>query len=194
MTRNDYLKELERYLKKLPPTDYEEAMDYFTEYFVEAGPENEAKVIQELGGPKEAANEILNTILDEKTQQSSVSPKSHATIIWIAILAVLASPIAFPLALTMIALIFSLVVIILSLILCIFLAAVASLLSVFQFLFDSVTYFNISFAAGMLNVGSGLALLGITLLLILLGIECSRAAGHGTVKLVSWIAKKGKRS
>ena len=48
MTRNDYLKQLDKHLKKLPQQDYQEAMDYFTEYFDEAGPENEAQVIQEL--------------------------------------------------------------------------------------------------------------------------------------------------
>ena len=36
MTRTEYLAELEKYLKKLPRKDYEEAMDYFTEYFDEA--------------------------------------------------------------------------------------------------------------------------------------------------------------
>lgn len=39
MTRNDYLQELDKHLKKLPQQDYREAMDYFTEYFDEAGPE-----------------------------------------------------------------------------------------------------------------------------------------------------------
>ena len=31
MTRTEYLAELEKYLKKLPRKDYQEAMDYFTE-------------------------------------------------------------------------------------------------------------------------------------------------------------------
>ena len=38
MTRTEYLAELEKYLKKLPRKDYQEAMDYFTEYFDEVGP------------------------------------------------------------------------------------------------------------------------------------------------------------
>ena len=55
MTKTDYLAALEKYLKTLPEADYKEAMDYFTEYFEEAGSENEAQVIEELGDPKDAA-------------------------------------------------------------------------------------------------------------------------------------------
>ena len=38
MTRTEYLAQLDNYLKKLPVKDYQEAMDYFTEYFDEVGP------------------------------------------------------------------------------------------------------------------------------------------------------------
>ena len=47
MTRTDYLAALEKSLKTLPEADYKEAMDYFTEYFEDAGSENEALVIKE---------------------------------------------------------------------------------------------------------------------------------------------------
>ena len=39
MTRTDYLAALEKSLKILPEADYKEAMDYFTEYFEDAGSE-----------------------------------------------------------------------------------------------------------------------------------------------------------
>ena len=55
MTSGEYLKQLEKYLRKLPQSDYEDAMEYFTEYFADAGPENEQAVIKELGTPKQAA-------------------------------------------------------------------------------------------------------------------------------------------
>lgn len=69
MTRTEYLNQLKHYLKRLPHTDYEEAMDYFKEYFEEVGPENEAQVIQDLGNPKEAAYEILSQLLDKKVEE-----------------------------------------------------------------------------------------------------------------------------
>lgn len=48
MTRTEYIAKLTKYLRRLPQKDYEEALEYFMEYFEEAGPENEAQVIAEL--------------------------------------------------------------------------------------------------------------------------------------------------
>lgn len=36
MTSGEYLNQLQKYLKKLPQSDYEDAMEYFTEYFADA--------------------------------------------------------------------------------------------------------------------------------------------------------------
>ena len=62
LTKEEYLAQLKKYLKRLPKEDYNNAMDYFTEYFEDAGPEGEAALIQELGTPKEAAYEILDNL------------------------------------------------------------------------------------------------------------------------------------
>ena len=66
MTKVEYLAKLDWYLRKLPKDDYQEAMDYFREYFDESGPENEEAVIAELGTPKEAPRDIISRLLDEK--------------------------------------------------------------------------------------------------------------------------------
>lgn len=48
MTRTEYLAELDKYLRKLPREDYHEAMEYYIEYFDEAGPDKESQVIDDL--------------------------------------------------------------------------------------------------------------------------------------------------
>ena len=73
MTRTEYIAKLTKYLQKLPQKDYEEALEYFMEYFEEAGPENEAQVIAELGTPKEAAHEVISRLLDEKIIEKRVA-------------------------------------------------------------------------------------------------------------------------
>lgn len=70
MTREQYMEALKRYLRRLPKNDYDNAIEYFTEYFEEAGPENEQEVIRELGAPREAARELLMHLLDESTGNS----------------------------------------------------------------------------------------------------------------------------
>lgn len=37
MNREEYLNELKKYLRRLPKDDYENAIEYFTEYFEDAG-------------------------------------------------------------------------------------------------------------------------------------------------------------
>ena len=59
MTRNEYMEQLKKYLKRLPKEDYDNAIEYFSEYFDEAGSENEQQVMEELGEPREAARELL---------------------------------------------------------------------------------------------------------------------------------------
>lgn len=77
MTRTEYIAKLTKYLRKLPQKDYEEALEYFMEYFEEAGPENEAQVIAELGTPKEAAHEVISRLLDEKIIEEKSSLRNN---------------------------------------------------------------------------------------------------------------------
>ena len=126
MNRETYLKELRKYLKRLPKDDYENAMEYFTEYFDDAG--NDEEAIRELGSPREAASDLLAALLNQKTGDASSSTFSDASdaradgrrgrrfragdpvpeakekssplsILLIACLAICAAPIAAPLAL-----------------------------------------------------------------------------------------------
>ena len=59
MNRIEYMNQLAHRLKRLPKEDYDKAMDYFNEYFDEAGPENEQQAIEDLGSPEAAANSIV---------------------------------------------------------------------------------------------------------------------------------------
>ena len=70
MTRKEYMEQLKKYLKRLPKEDYDNAIEYFSEYFDEAGPENEQQVMEELGQPKEAARELLLNLLQESVGDS----------------------------------------------------------------------------------------------------------------------------
>ena len=59
MTKYEYLAELERLLAALPEQERRDAMNYYEEYFVSAGPEKESEAIRELGTPQQAAQKIL---------------------------------------------------------------------------------------------------------------------------------------
>lgn len=59
MTRNEYMKILTHKLRRLPKDDYYRAVEYFEEYFEEAGPDQERQAIEDLGSPEEAAKTLI---------------------------------------------------------------------------------------------------------------------------------------
>lgn len=59
MNRKEFMEQLERLLADLPDGDREDAIAYYHDYFDEAGEENEAEVIQELGSPGKVAATIM---------------------------------------------------------------------------------------------------------------------------------------
>ncbi|MBP5491513.1 MAG: DUF1700 domain-containing protein [Clostridiales bacterium] len=66
MNKETYLQELRKALKVLPQEDRDEAVEFYEEYFDDAGFENESKVIEELGDPKVLGKKILIDIVDRQ--------------------------------------------------------------------------------------------------------------------------------
>lgn len=58
MTKEQFLFQLEQQLLDIPQDEREEAMEYYRDYFNDAGEENEERVIEELGSPKKVAASI----------------------------------------------------------------------------------------------------------------------------------------
>ena len=182
MNRETYLKELKKYLKRLPEDDYKNAMEYFTEYFEEAGPDHEAEAIRELGSPREAAAELLSALIDEKTGTSSSTgdkgqsrryrsgdpipqgrrSDSPLRILLIVCLAIFAAPVALPLAAAAFTLLLAGVAIVVSVVLCIFICSVSmvlvgiySVIRAFALLTVSLPGFLVITGGGLLSVGLG---------------------------------------
>lgn len=193
MTKVDYLAKLDKYLRKLPKEDYQEAMDYFSEYFEEAGPENEAQVIAELGTPKEAARDIISRLLDEKIIDQEKTPKSRVSMVWLAILAVIITPVALPLALVLFLAVITILALGVAAIAVVLSLGVAFLTSGIYMLFDSWSYLNISFSATALSFGLGLLALGLSLLTLLAAGAVCKVVGRSIVNLARKTANKRRK-
>lgn len=59
MTKSEYMKKLSYSLRRLPKEDFNQAIDYFEEYFAEAGEENEQQAIEDLGSPGAAVIGVI---------------------------------------------------------------------------------------------------------------------------------------
>ena len=58
MNKEGFMSQLESLLAEIPATEREEALQYYNDYFEDAGWENEASVIKSLGSPQKVAENI----------------------------------------------------------------------------------------------------------------------------------------
>ncbi|MDO4169318.1 MAG: DUF1700 domain-containing protein [Lachnospiraceae bacterium] len=194
MKREEYLNELRKYLKRLPQEDYENAMEYFTEYFAEAGPEGEDAIIEELGTPKEAANELLNQLLDEKTESLKTDKRktSIKTIILIVILAIFAAPIGIPMALVFVVLLFVLLIVLFLLLFSAALFGVGFMALGIKAFIRGIIAFATSAAGGAIVTGIGIAAVGAGILVLFLSYYLCKWIGIGIFHFVrTAIHRKG---
>lgn len=194
MTRTEYLSQLNKYLKRLPAKDYQEAMEYFTEYFDEAGPENEQTVIEELGTPKEAAQEILHNLLDKNINKQDANHKSYFKAIWIGLLVLCASPIAIPIILTLLAILFAVVMTIISLLVAGFVMVVSFILATAVLIWESLTLFQTSWAIALMGIGGAFLLLAFGLFLWLIISGLVKLISRGILASIKWISERRRLS
>lgn len=199
MNREEYMAGLRKYLRGLPKKDYENAIQYFNEYFEDAGRENEEKVIKELGTPKQAASDILNNLLTEKviTKENScgnehnmVHNKGLFNAIWITCLVLFAAPIGLPVLICLFTLLFVAVVLIL-----VFAFVICILVFVFVNIGGRIFVYGISMlsssvAGGILLIGGSLFSVGIIILFGFLVVYLCRAVVFGITKLTQRIVNR----
>lgn len=179
MTRNEYMKILTHRLRRLPKDDYSKAVEYFEEYFEEAGPDQEQQAIEDLGSPEEAAKALIVGLAAANVKEPPKTIKKGLSAVWIAILAVFAAPVAVPMALCVIIvagiLLLSLGAVIISVIAAaagIGAAGIVSIAGGAALLFQS-------FADGVCCIGLGLFCTGIGIIFI-----------YGAILFFRWCVKR----
>ena len=81
MNRQQFLEQLEAELSGLAPVERQEALKFYVEYLDEAGPENEAAVLAELGSPQKVAAIIrANLGLSDESAVPHETPKPSLTL------------------------------------------------------------------------------------------------------------------
>ena len=203
MKTDEYLRQLSKYLKKLPKADYDDAMEYFTEYFAETD-ENEAKkLMDELGTPKEAACDIISNILekkiDEKKQADSEKEqvdsdkKSVFGVLWIALLAIFALPVATPLLISGLIVMFCVLLCVVLAVLCVFLFGVCAAIAGMAVIARAIVTVKISISSAIMLSGLGLAAIGVGIIILLLGVLCVGLFAELTIKFAHKASKRGKK-
>ena len=191
MTRNEYMEQLKKYLKRLPKEDYDNAIEYFSEYFDEAGAENEQQVMKELGEPKEAAGELLLNLLQETTTHSPAKTKrSPGKIILLAFLVLCASPVSLALLIGALGVLFAVVVVIAAVIFSLGVTCAVTVAGGIMLAGFGATLIFKSVAAACMMVGGGFLMAGSGILIGVLTVYICKWCATGIGRLVNGFVRK----
>jgi uncharacterized membrane protein len=167
MNKAEFMKRLKKRLALLPHEEYNDAIEYYEQYFMEA--EDEQGAIMEFGQPEAVAAKILADYADAPAKGNRWKK------VWTVVLAIFAAPVALPLAAalgaTAIALLFATLAVIVSLLLsgvAILASGVTGSVLSFIFIFES---------------------LATTLFFVGIGLICG-CAGFALIHFSLWLAKK----
>ena len=182
--------ELSSQLSRIDAQERAEAIAFYNEYFEDAGVENEQSVIKELGSPSKVAAQIKADVAVKEIQTDNPSLKTGIYAIGALILGICALPVALPMFIIVATLIFALLVTVGAL-------AFAFVMIVGAFLFTGIVLVAIGIgvfltdtAVGIFYIGSGLAVTGGSMLLIVFSIIVLRELVIGSVKLINYIRVK----
>lgn len=191
MNKDEFLRQLRAALSGMAPEELENAMQYYEEYFAEAGPEREAEILQELGTPQAVAAQIrVDITLRRMGGPTPPSAKKGISAVWMVILAIFAAPIALPVAIAVVVTAFVLVAAVAAVIFAILVTVVALLGAGILVGIFSLPVFGINAAAGLIAFGTGVALTGASLLMFVLMILCARLGFRGIASLLNHVNKK----
>lgn len=77
MNKESFLKELERLLSDIQESERKEALEYYRDYFEEAGVENERQVIMDLGSPSKVADIIKMSLNENNNMTGEFSERGY---------------------------------------------------------------------------------------------------------------------
>lgn len=167
MSKQEFLRQLEQLLYDIPESERREAMEYYQNYFEDAGPKKEAQIIDELGSPQEVAANIKRDLFGEEEKEYDFTkemnekkdyrqPKNgigrNLVIISLIVL-------TFPLWVGIVAVAFALLVTVIALVFALFIAVIA-IVAAFLILGCALT------GAGFANIFAGFPAIGLILIAI----------------------------
>jgi len=174
MTIDQYIAELARAIRSLPPDEVEQALDYYTEYLHDA--QDPQAAMAQLGAPKEVAATILAGYVGKR------DTKPGFKVLWAIVLGILAAPIAAPLAITAFAIILTMVIAVFAVLLSLLATGVAMCVGGIGFVFFGLAVMIESFGTAAWYAGSGL-------LILALGLIGTYGLVRASGAVISWLAR-----
>lgn len=178
MTRQEYMHRLALALADVPQSEKDEALQYYNDYFDDAGAENEQEVMRSLGAPEKLAESIRaeffsgkSTYQDSYAETTGDSEKSNklssGMIALIVVLAILASPLLIAVAATLFGIIVSILAVLFSIGVTVFALIVVMVCLVIACILLAIPLASVSPFGTIIVAGVGLMSAGICIFLVM---------------------------
>lgn len=196
MTKENYLWLLQNNLRNVPPEEAINIMQYYREYFEDAGEENVQRVIEELGPPQQLAMRVSADYVIRGMEAGNANRgnvKNRISNTWLIVLAVCCSPIWFPLVIAFAIVVFALVIVVFALLFAFSVVALAMALSgIIALGAGGVTLFT-HVPTGLFTMGAGLLMTGLGILLAIAMVHLIILAKRGFLAIAKKCIRGGKR-
>jgi uncharacterized membrane protein len=191
MNRSEFFMKLEQGLSRVSREERDAALDYYNEYFDDAGPENEQKVIEELGSPAQIAARIkADSAVKQLQADTRPSMKKGISAVWLVILAILAAPIALPLAIGAAALAIGLLAALIGIVIALIACVAAFFIGGIVVIAAGIAVMATSIPTAIFSVGVGLLVLGVSILIGILVVLAARGIFGSVAKSMNTQLKK----
>lgn len=166
MNRAEFMRELEALLQDVSREERAEALQYYNDYFDDAGVENEQTIIQELGSPKKVAEEVKAGLKSEGESptyyEAPLRQPQRTSLGWKLLLIILiilvGAPVLLPLGIGLVLLVLGVLMGLAGLFAGIFLGAAALAVAGISLAVMGVILLVPEMAAGLFLIGTGLIL------------------------------------
>jgi uncharacterized membrane protein len=193
MNQEAFLRELESRLRGLPREERDNALEYYREYFLDAGLAPDADVTASVGSAAEVARRILEECTTKQlaVQTKEGGAKNTAKSIWLVILGIFAAPIALPLAIVAVVLVFVILVVIFAVLFALFVSGAAIVLAGIVLI---VALFWVGgIGQRLVAMGCGLILIALGILICLGIIKLTQLVTRGMAKSIQNKRNKGEK-
>ena len=166
MSRAEFMKILRSELHRLPEDERNAALEFYEEYFDEAGAENEQQVIENLGNPKKVAAQIKSEYAMRQLENEEIptAKKGWSAFKW-TIVGICSAPISIPMIIILVVIAITAFVIFICCAAGMIAGIIAAAAGSIGLLVLGVLAFPAAISTAIMLLGAGLAGLGVSVLL-----------------------------
>jgi uncharacterized membrane protein len=181
MKPDEFIAQLRRHLRALPPEEIDQSVAYYEEYLADA--EDPSLAIAELGSPAEVAAQILGEYVSTPAPPTAPRAKKRGLpMLWAVILGVFALPIAAPLAIAVAAIAITLMVSLLAIV-------VALLVTALSLVLGGIAFIAWGLMVATQDISTCLSLAGVGLMGIGIGLLGGFAVIRLSNVLIHWLTR-----